>query len=199
MSHAVSTAARAGGVGVSPGATPCAWVCARDPGGSGPFVKSESDSRKSAFRCKCCPNNLIEGQCRALDRGPEWGRLSTDGPRELQTLRRGFFKNMSSLVRMILLGRVFPAFSGEKERMRVDAGDWRSEGGRQRGGRHRSALKMSLFLIIRVLGYSAISLPPERQLRSNALCCRLLSTSQTAAFPHLKVIYCFSTTFHAAK
>lgn len=27
----------------------------------------------------------------------------------------------------------------------------------------------------------------------------LLSTSQTAAFPHLKIIYCFSTTFHAAK
>lgn len=33
---------------------------------------------------------------------------------KLQAISQNFFKNMSSLVRMILLLRVFPAFSGKR-------------------------------------------------------------------------------------
>ena len=61
----------------------------------------------------------------------------------------------------------------EKEKGEGDGrGDLQGEGEGQ-GGRLRSVLKMSLFLIIHVLGCGAINLSSEIQLRSNAVCCSL--------------------------
>lgn len=114
---------------------------------------------------------------------------------------------MSSLIRMtFLLLRVFPAafFFLEKEMRgvseRIDMGicrvkEWDSETYWDWSSR---CLCFQLSVFQAATNQPSLDSRAQMQLKCSQHD-RPLCTSQMAAFPHLKIIYCFSTTFHGAK